>query len=229
MTSPPPGAPPSDALAMRVIALLRRLPSGRCTVAPINAPQLTAYGPDGVATADLRLFLSEHLALLPAEQVARFAVSERARLEEVDVLLPREDLPRRIQIDTPLRVPCVVVPDGKHAWVIVVPLRHTFYLRDDESLDESVRAEVTRLVGAMELPPEAYLRLHPARAHGACAPSGCTPPLEDARYDALSPCAAPRPALLLPLARPLPPASESRAWVVSVLAVSAQPRTCATA
>jgi ATP-dependent Clp protease ATP-binding subunit ClpC len=164
MTSPPPGAPLSDALAMRVIALLRRLPSGRCTVAPINAPQLTAYGPDGVATADLRLFLSEHLALLPAEQVARFAVSERARLEEVDVLLPREDLPRRIQIDTPLRVPCVVVPDGKHAWVIVVPLRHTFYLRDDESLDESVRAEVTRLVGAMELPPEEYLRLLPARA-----------------------------------------------------------------
>ncbi|MFO0626447.1 MAG: AAA family ATPase [Polyangiales bacterium] len=153
----------SDALAMRVIALLRRLPSGRCTVAPINAPQLTAYGSDGVAAGDLRLFLSEHLAHVPAEHVARFAVSERARLEEVDVLLPREDLPRRIQIDTPLRVPCVVVPDGKHAWVIVVPLRHTFYLRDDESLDESVRAEVTRLVGAMELPPEEYLRLLPAR------------------------------------------------------------------
>ena len=40
-------------------------------------------------------------------------------------------------------------------------------------------------------------RLHPARAHGAGAHSGRTPPLEDD----LSPCAAPRPALLLPLAR----------------------------
>ncbi|MEZ4394866.1 MAG: AAA family ATPase [Polyangiales bacterium] len=151
-------------LPLRAVTLLRRLASGRCTVAPVNALQLAAYGAEGVATADLRLFLSEYLATIPAERVARFAVSERARLEEVDVLVPRDDLPRRLQIDVPLRVPCAVVPDGKHAWVLVIPLAHTFYLREGEALEASVRSEVTRLLGAMELPAAQYLRLLPARA-----------------------------------------------------------------
>lgn len=153
-------------LPLRVMALLRRLSSGRCVVAPVSAPQLAAYGPEGIATADLRLFLSEHLAAIPAEQVARFAVSERARLEEVDVLVTRGDLPRRIQIDVPVRFACVTVPDGRHAWVILPSLGHTFYLREGERLDEAVRAEVTRLLGAMELSAAQYLRLLPGR--GQC-------------------------------------------------------------
>ena len=153
----------SDGLPLRTVALVRRLASGRVTAAPVSALDLAAVGAEPAALSELGVFLSEHLGRIAPEAVARFALPEGLRLEEVDVLIPREDLPRRLQVETPLRVPCVVMPDGPHAWVLVVPLDHTFYLREGEELAASVRSEVTRLVAAQELSPAQYLALLPAR------------------------------------------------------------------
>ncbi|MBZ0232286.1 MAG: hypothetical protein K8M05_08025, partial [Deltaproteobacteria bacterium] len=53
-------------------ALERSLPSGLVTVGPVVEPDLVAYGDDDEAREELRLFLADHLAKLPAAHAARF-------------------------------------------------------------------------------------------------------------------------------------------------------------
>jgi len=153
-------------LTLRLDSLLlsRRLASGTCLVSPVATARFVAHGTEWQASEDLRLFLTELLSRVSPEEVARHALPEGVELTSVRVTLPRDELPRRVRVKVPIQVYCVVVPDGLDRWVHVIALDHTIHLRRDESLDLAVAHEVERLVGALELDPEAWLRLLPPRS-----------------------------------------------------------------
>jgi ATP-dependent Clp protease ATP-binding subunit ClpC len=147
--------------------LLRELASGDAVAVLAADPKLASYGDEEEALLAVRMFLAEHLAQAPAAEVARFALPEAARLHFTDVLVPRPDLPRRCAVETELRVTSVILPtvtDARgrvHAWVVVVPLGHTFFVPEGEDLDEAVAAEVNRLASARALSPAGYRELLP--------------------------------------------------------------------
>lgn len=151
---------------------------GNALVFPVVAPDLASYDREEAALAEQVAFLREHLARSPPEAIARLALPEGAALREVSVLLPRDDLPRRLQSDVPVSFACVVVPAGKDAWVMVPALDHTLYVPKGEPIDEAIRAEVRRLVGAKGLSPWQQAGLLPARGYRLEA---LAIPLPDAR------------------------------------------------
>lgn len=155
----------TNPLTLRVdtVLLSRRLASGLSLVSPAATPSLSALGTEAQAVEDCELFLTEHLSRVSPEEVARHAVAPEAALREVRVLLPREDLPRRVRVKVPMTVHCLVVPDPKGLWVTVIALQHTVYLRADEDFEATVAHEVERLVGARELGADEYLQLLPPR------------------------------------------------------------------
>ena len=159
-------------LELRTLVLVRELASGDALAAPIAALELATHGVnEGAAVDELRSFLTEHLTYAPADVVARFANADpepgiaAPSLRDVDVLIEREDLPRKVQMRVPLSLPCLVVPSGTGVWVTVLPLDETIHLRADEALDTAVEREVSRLVGAREPSPWEHLMLFPAREH----------------------------------------------------------------
>ncbi|MFN7976310.1 MAG: hypothetical protein U0166_28915 [Acidobacteriota bacterium] len=91
---------------------------------PLHDETLRSYGTGEVSLEELRLFLAEHLRRARPEVIAGFAARNGTRLVEVDVDLPRPDLPKGLGAIPPITMPCVVIPEGKYRWVMVVPLRH---------------------------------------------------------------------------------------------------------
>jgi ATP-dependent Clp protease ATP-binding subunit ClpC len=153
-------------LTLRLASLLlsRRMASGACLVSPVAAPRAVACGPEWQAADDVRLYLTELLSRVGPEEVARHALPDGVTLTAVRVRLPREELPRRVRVGVDIEMHCIVVPDGLDRWVHVVALDHTIHLQKEEDLEAVVRAEVERLVGALEIPPDAWLRLLPPRS-----------------------------------------------------------------
>ena len=151
-------------IELRTQLLVRSLASGNSTVAPASSLGHTSFGRESESLSEQKIFLAEHLSRVAPEAVAHFNLPDGVRIVETEVLLTREDLPRRQQVRTPVQVHSLVIPSGKDAWVIVVPLDHTFYVRADDPLDAAIRSEVERLVAARELKPLEYLRLLPPRA-----------------------------------------------------------------
>jgi ATP-dependent Clp protease ATP-binding subunit ClpC len=146
---------------LSTLLVVRELQSGECLVHPVADPELCSHGNEAACLLEQRLFLEQYLAAAPPEELARFSLPAGTELREVDVVIPRSDLPRRLNVETALAVPCIVI--GR--WVVVLPLRHTFYLEPKDDLDEAVRSEVVRMVGAEELTATDYLGLLPGRAH----------------------------------------------------------------
>ncbi|MFS8070779.1 MAG: hypothetical protein ACMG6S_30805, partial [Byssovorax sp.] len=171
--------PPDAARAARVHVLIAEQPDGRCLVHPIVAPQLASYGDEENALAEQALVLRALLSRAPPAEISRLALPEGAELHDVGVVLPREDLPRRLQSEVPVAFSCVVIParpgtgtGTKRAgdrWVIIPRLDHTFYVEAGEPLDEAIRSEVRRLIGSQELTPWELLGFFPARAHRIAA------------------------------------------------------------
>jgi ATP-dependent Clp protease ATP-binding subunit ClpC len=151
---------------------------GSALVFPVVSPDLASYDREEAALIEQAAFLREYLARSPPEAIARLALPEDAALREIRVLLPRDDLPRRLQSDVPVSFACVVVPAGKDAWVMVPALDHTLYVPKGEPIEEAIRAEVRRLVGAEGLSPWQQAGLLPARGYRLEA---LTIPLPDAR------------------------------------------------
>jgi ATP-dependent Clp protease ATP-binding subunit ClpC len=156
---------PHATLTVQTLLFARELPSGDFAVAPVVDPTLASFGTEASCIAEQRLFLTEYLARATPEIVARFALPDGVALREVDVLVPREGLPRRLQIDAPLRVASVVIPGERGAWVIVPALDHTFFVASGEDVEAAIRNDVARVAGALDLSSWQYLRLFPARAH----------------------------------------------------------------
>jgi ATP-dependent Clp protease ATP-binding subunit ClpC len=163
-------------LHVRTRVLVRELPSGESIAIPIADPLHCSFGAEETALAEQAVFFSELLARLPPEDVARFSLPDDTSLHVTDVVVPREDLPRALAIETPIPIPSVVIPTGpkkKDAWVVIVPLDHTFFVPavpavpavpTGEALDDAIRSEVLRLVAAQELTPQQWLALLPGQA-----------------------------------------------------------------
>ncbi len=155
----------SEPIDIVVCALVRELHNGDCVAAPVGAPEWVAYAEDEEdVVLELELFLREHLADVPADEVAGYVLPEDAWLLELEVELPRPDLPRTMQVRRPMTIPCAVIPDKEHHWVVAIPLDHTFYVRGHEDLEEAAREELRRLVSATQMEPTEYLTLLPAAA-----------------------------------------------------------------
>ena len=156
----------SRALTVRTLLLARELASGRTLVAPVVDPRLATIGTESSGVARLKVFLTEYLTRAAPHTVARFALPPKVTVRHVDVIIPREDLPRRIQMKMPVSVACVVIPAGEtegDAWVIVVAIDATVFVKKGEDLAAVVRSEVRRLVSADERPPWHRLSLFPDR------------------------------------------------------------------
>jgi ATP-dependent Clp protease ATP-binding subunit ClpC len=155
------------------LGLVRELTGGDSIVALAAEPGLASFGDEEDALLEARMFLSEHLAKAEPEAVARFALPEGTRLHTTAVLVPRDDLARRWNVDVPIEIASLVIPTVQNAkglrdsWVMVLPLGHTFFVptakgaTGDADLDEAITAEVKRIVAARELRPLEYLELLP--------------------------------------------------------------------
>ncbi len=158
-----------SSVVLETLLVVRDLSSGDVLALPVGDVALACLGEEDAAELEQRAFLADHLARSSPEVVARFAVPEQTRLHATDVLVPRPDLPRLNRIEAPIAISSVVLPafvpegltDRGDAWIVVLPLAHTFFLRGGEDLDEAVRSEVLRLVAAEERSPAAYLDLLP--------------------------------------------------------------------
>jgi ATP-dependent Clp protease ATP-binding subunit ClpC len=146
--------------------VVRAHASGAVYAYPLGDPELVCRAGDlDEALATQRMFLAEHLAKVPADQLAGFSFPDTAVLHEVPVLLPREDLDRRFGVDRPIAIPCVAVPDDEAWWVHVLPLRHVLHVAPGDDLRRRVVDEITRQVAAREFGPAQWAALLPALGH----------------------------------------------------------------
>ncbi len=156
-------------LELETPALVGRLASGDAIVALAAAPHLASFGDEDEGLLAARIYLSEVLAHAAPADVVRFALPEGTRLHHTDVLVPREDLPRRWAITTPIAVTSLVLPTPpnskglRDSWVVLLRPRHTFFVPSAEDVDEAVAHEVKRLCAAQEITPAQYLGLLPLR------------------------------------------------------------------
>jgi ATP-dependent Clp protease ATP-binding subunit ClpC len=151
------------------LGLVRELGSGDSIVALAAEPSLASFGDEENALLEAKMFLGEHLSKADAETVGRFALPEGTHLHTTDVTIPRPDLPRRWNVDTPVRISSLVIPTvpntkgQRDRWVMVLPLRHTFFAPAGEDLDVAITSEVKRIVAAREPRPLEWLELLPPR------------------------------------------------------------------
>ncbi len=148
-------------LDVEVLTVVRELASGDWTAFPVADPSRVSYGTEVSCLEEQRLFLGEYLAELPATELGRFTLPEGVELLEAEVVVPRGELPRRLRSLPPIAISCVVIPNGRAAWVVVLPLRHTFYAEHAESWRDLAEGEIARVAAARELDPAEYLELLP--------------------------------------------------------------------
>ncbi|MEO7327403.1 MAG: AAA family ATPase, partial [Minicystis sp.] len=168
----------SHAPSARVEVLVSEHFDGNVLASPVAATALASYGRESEALAEQGLFLREYLARVPPESLARLSLPAGVLLRQVGVILPGDDLPRKLRGDTEVSFACVIVPASGEAgapeigptgkasadlWVMVPILDHTFFVEQDELLDEAVRSEVTRLLVSQDLSRWEVMGYLPAR------------------------------------------------------------------
>jgi ATP-dependent Clp protease ATP-binding subunit ClpC len=156
-------------LRLRTLLFVRTLGGGEALCAPLADLGLASLGAEDEALLEQKICLADHLAAADAETAARFALPAGTHLRKTSVLIPREDLPKKIAVATAVEVPTAVVPAQPTAvtrpregearvkaelWFVVLPLGYTGYLAVDErykprsSSDEDLAAEAERRVEA---------------------------------------------------------------------------------
>src|SRR5262245_21041610 len=132
MTSATDAGKELPALIIRTLLVVRELRSGDCEIFPVADPGLVSYGDEQECLEEQALFLREYLGRISPEVIARFSLPSGATLKEFEIELPREDLSKKLQVPSPISIPCIILPTGKDFWVVVLPLRHTFYVAGTE-------------------------------------------------------------------------------------------------
>ena len=141
-------------------ALERSLPSGLVTIGPVVEPTLIAHGDDDEAREELRIFLADHLAKLPAAQAARYFLPEDVRVEMVEVEL-EPGSPVRPRPPRTVAVTCIVLPHGAAHWVLAPALDASFHVDKKEDLQEVAQRELARVAAARELDGDDWRRVLP--------------------------------------------------------------------
>jgi len=155
----------SDRLRFTTLALRRTLASEYDELSPIALPQLTAYGSDENARAQLELALSELTDEAKPPSVARLLLPEGVRLEHIEVELSRSELEGRLGKPQRVTITAIVVPEPRPAaepagyWVFVPVLTHACYVTAKEDLHARVAAELAVLPAALALDLEGWKRM----------------------------------------------------------------------
>ncbi|MDY7228503.1 AAA family ATPase [Hyalangium rubrum] len=145
--------------------LCQQLWNGDHQAFPVAAPAMTSHAPTREAClAEQRLFLEEHLSRVEPEILARFSLPEQVRIEMIEVLAPRADLPKRLFKPTTLELAAVIVPLPQETWAFVPALDHTVYVARNQDVLEAIRADVERILTAREPNSHEYLRLLPPKS-----------------------------------------------------------------
>ncbi len=145
--------------------LCQQLWNGDHQAFPVASPKLTSHAPTLEAClAEQRLFLEDYLSQAEPDVLAHFSLPEKVRIEMIEVLAPRADLPKRLFKPTSLELATVAVPLAQETWVFVPALDHTVYVARNQDLLETVRADVERLLAAREPTSHEYLRLLPPKS-----------------------------------------------------------------
>ncbi|KFE63491.1 AAA family ATPase [Hyalangium minutum] len=145
--------------------LCLQLWNGNHQAFPVAAPALTSHGSSQEdCLSEQRLFLEDYLSRAEPDVLAHFAMPGQARVELIEVLAPRADLPKRLFKPNTLELIAVVVPLAQETWVFVPALDHTVYVAKNQDLLETVRADVERLLAAREPTSHEYLRLLPPKS-----------------------------------------------------------------
>ncbi|HKE16578.1 MAG TPA: AAA family ATPase, partial [Kofleriaceae bacterium] len=155
-------SPGSDSM-IETTLLVEEWPNGHRSATAMAQFELTSFGSPSHVVADFETYLPEYLAAAPAEVVARFATPETVTLERVVVTLERADLPARLRRELRIEIPYLVIPHGRDRWARIPALGHTVHLPSREPEEDALRAEIARLVAALELDGPGWLRLFPAR------------------------------------------------------------------
>src|SRR4051794_14412175 len=122
--------------------LCQQLWSGDHQAFPVASPALTSHAPTQEAClAEQRLFLEDYLSRAEPEVLARFAFPEQVRIEMIEVLAPRADLPKRLFKPTTLELATIIVPLPQETWAFVPSLDHTVYVGRNQDVLETVRAD----------------------------------------------------------------------------------------
>ncbi|HEU4410772.1 MAG TPA: AAA family ATPase [Polyangiaceae bacterium] len=137
-------------LRLRTLLFVRTLGGGDALCAPLADASLVSLGPEDEALLEQKICLAEHLAASDAETLARFSLPEGTALRKPSALVPREDLPKRLAVATPIEVPTAVVPAQPTAvsrpregearvkaelWIMILPLAYTGYVAVDERFE----------------------------------------------------------------------------------------------
>ncbi|MFO0613848.1 MAG: AAA family ATPase [Polyangiaceae bacterium] len=164
-------------LDLQTLLLVRDIAGSDLSLAqPVADVSLASVSDDEDALLlEQRMFLAEHAATIPPERASRFVVPAGVRLVSTDVVVPKADVPRALQVRVPISILSVLVPasegdparrpkarapaeEGEReadaldagAWITILPLEHTFYLNAGEGLASTIRRETLRLIAARE-------------------------------------------------------------------------------
>jgi len=150
---------------LRTLIFLRPLGSGEVLTAPLADGALASVADEDEALLEQKIALADHLATAEAEVVARFSFPDATHLRTPELIVPREDLPKKLAMRTPIAIPTAVIPSSPlhvshpnerevrvraEAWVVILPLGYTGYVAIDERFeregltDAQLRAECER-------------------------------------------------------------------------------------
>ena len=83
--------------------MVRELFNGDVLAFPLADPSLISYAEEREdVLLEMEMFLREHLTDIPAKQLSRFVYPEGTELVEVEVMIPRPDLPKSLQPTMPV-------------------------------------------------------------------------------------------------------------------------------
>ena len=146
-----PASDVSGTLDFATPLLCQQLWNGDHQAFPVAAPAMTSHAPTQEAClAEQRLFLEDYLSKVEPDVLARFALPKAVRIEMIEVLAPRTDLPKRLFKPSTVEMATVIVPLPQETWAFVPALEHTVYAGRNQDVLELVRADVGRLLAAPE-------------------------------------------------------------------------------
>jgi len=156
----------SVTLSLHPLVFVREHDHGPCYAFPVGRADLRARGEtEAEAIEGVGKYLAGYLSDCAADEIAEFVFPEDAHLLDVAVPLPRADLPRRLQPGQAITVACLVVPDGKAHWVVILPLQHTVHVAAGEDLQRRVTDELRRAAAARDIGGSDYVGLLPTFRH----------------------------------------------------------------
>ncbi|MFO0726664.1 MAG: AAA family ATPase [Myxococcota bacterium] len=150
-------------LSASVKLLVRELASGDHVRFPVAEPTAASIGSGPHTQEEQTIYLAELLSRSPPSVVARFLMPEATSLVTVEVQIPREGLPRKLEMEAPIAFACVVVPGDRGRWVFVPRIQQIIHVPEKSELEEVVKTEIARLVGAKGLSGQEYLDLLPGQ------------------------------------------------------------------